>query len=234
MNFSFARWAVLLVLVYFPQIFLAQANTYPLKGKSVAVYFSKKQFNFDNNYRIPLSQFIKSDEGKDAEIEDIKIQTLIALGSLFSKQLAAPTQADSIYFLNENPALGSEFIKQYDSDNHELLPLDASFSHIDYVLVINPFVLGSYKTSSVYSRSNRIITEQIIVKTARIRFELFDPATGDRREVFETCVDDRKTKVDESYFEFHMEYSITGRFLAKLFSAAVDNMNSGIQNSCPE
>ncbi|MBP6721383.1 MAG: hypothetical protein KA239_03610, partial [Bacteroidia bacterium] len=94
------------------------------------------------------------------------------------------------------------------------------------------FILGSYKTSSVYSRSNRIITEQVVVKTARIRMELFDARTGARRFVFESCIDDRKTAVKDIAFEFHMQSSRTGRFLAKLFTLAVQNMNQGVQNNC--
>lgn len=212
----------------------AQVNsgTLPLRGKRVAVYFSKKHFSFDDNYRIPLSQFIKSDEGKDAEIENIKLQTLVALGTLFSQQLEQPSQADSVYFLNEFPSLAQAFIDQYSSDDHSLGAIGSAFSGTDYILVVNPFILGSYKTSSVYSRSNRIITEQVVIKTARIRIELFEPQSGQRMHVYETCIDDRKTVVKDLFFEFHMQSSRTGRFLSKLFSLAVQNMNNGIENSC--
>lgn len=205
---------------------------FPLKGKRVAVYFSKKHFNFDDNYRIPLSQFIKSDQGENAEIEDIKLQTLVALGTMFAQQLERPSQADSSYFLNEFPELASKFIESYNSDDHALEPLGQSFAGTDYIMVLNPFILGSYKTSSVYSRSNRIITEQVVVKTARIRIELFEPSTGARRFVFESCIDDRKTSVKSNDFEFHMQSSRTGRFLGKLFTLAVQNMNQGVQNNC--
>ncbi len=204
----------------------------PLKGKRVAVYFSKKHFSFDDNYRIPLSQFIKSDEGESAEIENIKLQTLVALGTLFSQQLAGPTQADSAYFLNEFPQLAQAFIEQYSADDHSLSAIGSAFAGTDYILVVNPFILGSYKTSSVYSRSNRIITEQVVIKTARLRIELFEPSSGQRTHVFETCIDDRKTPVKDIFFEFHMQSSRTGRFLAKLFSLAIQNMNAGVQNNC--
>ena len=207
-------------------------TTEPLKGKRVAVYFSKKHFSFDDNYRIPLSQFIKSDEGDAAEIENIKLQTLVALGTLFSQQLRKPAMADSVYFLNEFPELAQAFIEQYSADDHSLGAIGQRFAGTDYILVVNPFILGSYKTSSVYSRSNRIITEQIVVKTARLRMELFDPLSGERRFVFETCIDDRKTVVKHLDFDFHMQSSRTGRFLAKLFSAAVQNMNAGIVDHC--
>lgn len=225
---------LILVGVLLHSLGQAQASKveFPLKGKRVAVYFSKKNFTFDDNYRIPLSQFIKSDEGEHAEIEDIKLQTLVALGTLVAQQLKAPSQADSVYFLNEFPAMANAFIQGYGSDDHTLEPLGNTFLGTDYILVLNPFILGSYKTSSVYSRSNRIITEQIVVKTARVRIELFDPRSGERRFVFESCIDDRKTAVKDNYFEFHMQFSRTGRFLSKLFSLAVQNMNAGIESNC--
>jgi hypothetical protein len=207
-------------------------TAFPLRGKRVAVYFSKKHFSFDDNYRIPLSQFIKSDEGDDAEIENIKLQTLVALGTLVSQQLKQPTQADSVYFLNEFPEKASAFMAHYISDDHSLSPTGTAFAGTDYILVVNPFILGSYKTSSVYTRSNRIITEQVVVKTARIRIELFDPQSGQRMHVYESCIDDRKTAVKDIFFEFHMQSSRTGRFLAKLFSMAVQNMNAGIASNC--
>ena len=210
------------------------AEEFPLKGKRVAVYFSKKHFSFDDNYRIPLSQFIKSDQGENAEIEDIKLQTLVALGTLFAQQLKKPAEADSSYFLNEFPEMASKFISSYRSDDHTLEPLGELFAGTDYIMVLNPFILGSYKTSSVYSRSNRIITEQVVVKTARIRIELFEPRTGARRFVFESCIDDRKTPVKDIAFEFHMQSSRTGRFLAKLFTFAIQNLNQGVENNCQD
>lgn len=210
----------------------AQSPLFPLKGKRVAVYFSRKQFNFDDNYRIPLSQFIKADEGQLTEIEDIKRQTLVALGRLFSEQLRIPAQADSVYFLNENPDLGKVFIDHYDSEEGALEPLGPGFAGTDYVLIVNPLDLTSYKTSSVYSRSNRIITDQVVVKTARMSLEVFSPATGQRLTRAETCMDERKTSVTANYFDLHMKASKTGQFLGKLFTLAVQNLNEGKASNC--
>lgn len=208
------------------------APEYPLRAKRVAVYFSKKYFSFDDNYRIPLAQFIKSDAGADAPVEDIKVQTLVALGSLYAQQLKQPSLADSVYFLNEHPELAARFMDSYDADDHSLAPLGGAMDGTDYILVVSPLVLGSYKTASVYSRSNRIITEQIVVKTARMRIELFEPRGGTRVQVYETCIDERKTPVKDIYFEFHMEFSKTGQFLARLFSLSLHNMNVGKGSSC--
>ena len=230
-GFSSILWAAVLVAGLFSAA-QAQSSQLPLKGKRVAVYFSSRQFDFDDSYRIPLSQFIKSDEGDKAEIEDIKRQTLIALGRLFSEQLQAPTQADSVYFLNENPELGKTFIDRYDSDERTLESLGPKFAGTDLVLIVNPLNLTSYKTSSVYSRSNRIITDQITVKTARMSLEVFSPSTGQRLTVAETCMDERKTQVAANYFDLHMKSSKTGQFLGKLFTLAVQNLNEGKASNC--
>ena len=204
----------------------------PLQGKTVAVYFSKRQFTFDNNYRIPLSQFIRSDKGHKAEIDDIKTQTLISLGALFSQQLKAPTQADSVYFLNEYPELGRAFMQGYDAEAHQLSALGPQFAETDYILVMNPLILGSYITSSVYSRSNRLITERVINKTARVHLDLFDAQSGAQLSSVAVCYDARKTPVPQQFFEFHMEYSRTGTFLARLFSLAVFHLNYGLESNC--
>lgn len=230
-GFSSILCAALLVAGLF-SVANAQSLQLPLKGKRVAVYFSSRQFDFDDSYRIPLSQFIKSDEGHTAEIEDIKRQTLIALGRLFSEQLKAPTQADSVYFLNENPAMGKAFMEQYDSDEGILEPLGPAFAGTDLILIVNPLNLASYKTSSVYSRSNQIITDQITVKTARMSLDVFSPATGQRITLAETCMDERKTKVTANYFDLHMKSSKTGQFLGRLFTLAVQNLNEGKASNC--
>ncbi|MEM0998220.1 MAG: hypothetical protein AAGN35_14260 [Bacteroidota bacterium] len=205
---------------------------FPLEGKTVAVYFSKKQFVFDSSFRIPLSQFILSDKGEDAPIEDIKTQTLISLGTLFSEQLQPAAQADSVYFLNEFPAQARAFIANYDSENRTLGPTGEIFAGTDYILVVNPFVLGSYTTSAVYTRSNRLITEKVMVKTGRVRIEIYDAAQGNRVHSTEVCIDERKTAVPDILFEFHMRSSRTGNFLARLFSLAIFHLNYRLESNC--
>lgn len=229
----FSIFTLLLLALAMPSLAPAQGATFPLQGKTVGVYFTRKYFNFDDTYRIPLSQFIMSDQGAEIDIEDLKSQTLISLGSLFSDQLDSATQADSVYFLNESPELAREFLNGYDADAHQLAPMEGAFKGTDLILVVNPLVLGSYKSSSVYSRSNRIVTEMVIVRTARVRLEVFDPHTGLMLYKAEACMDERYTSIPEALFEFHMKNSQTGKFLGRLFSLAVTHLNLGIENNCP-
>jgi hypothetical protein len=207
-------------------------SPFPLSGKTVAVYFSRKGFNFDDHYRIPLSQFVLADQGREIDIEDLKSQTLVSLGALFSAQLAQATQAKQVYFLNASPDSARSFMEAYDVDSNRLTAMGAALGETDYILVVNPLLLGSYKTSSVYSRSNRIITQQVFKKTARARMELFDPRDGSRMRVTETCVDERAMPKTDLLFEFHMKNSQTGNFLARLFSVAVTHLNEGSAGNC--
>jgi hypothetical protein len=213
-------------------IFAQADSLLPLKNKTVAVYFSKKQFSFDNSFRIPLSQFILSDKGDDEDIEDIKTQTLISLGTLFSRQLQPAAEADSVYFLNEYPDRARAFISNYDSEERILNPPGEAFAGTDYILVVNPFVLSSYTTSAVYTRSNQLITAKVIVKTGRVRLDFYDPATGSLRFFTEACLDERNTPVPKVLFEFHMRSSRTGSFLGRLFSLAVFHLNYGLESNC--
>lgn len=225
-------WVLIVWLAGSAAAFAQADSLMPLKDKTVAVYFSKKQFSFDASFRIPLSQFILSDKGEEEDIEDIKTQTLISLGTLFSQQLKPATEADSVYFLNEYPDRARAFISNYNSEERSLSPPGDAMTGTDYILVINPFVLGSYKTSVVYTRSNRLITQKVIVKTGRVRLDLYDSQTGRLVNYTEACLDEQKTPVPKILFEFHMKSSRTGNFLSRLFSLATFHMNYGLESNC--
>lgn len=225
---------ILLLCLWMGGIFASGFATSPLEGKVVAVYVSKKQFSYDENYNHLLSQFIKQDQGEETIVEDIKLESLVAMGRLFSEQLASATGADSCFFLNGNPELARSFIQKYTSEASQLAPLGGAFSGIDYVLVVNPLELTSYKASSVFTRSNRLVTVRDLVKTGRINLDLFDPSTGKLTASHQACMDERKTKVPEKYFSFYNSRSKTGKFISQLFSLVVYQMNAGLPGNCGE
>lgn len=206
----------------------------PLADKAVAVYVSKKQFSYGEHYNHLLSQFIKKDQGDDVMVDDIKLQSLVALGRLFAEQLPEAAKTRSCFFLNAKPELARAFIKQYVPEESKLAPLGASFANLDYILVVNPIVLSTYKSASVYTRSNRLITTYDMVKTGRIKFELYDPKTGQLVRSHNTCMDERGTKVPENYFSFYNADSKTGKFLSRMFSLGVYHLNQGIADACDE
>lgn len=202
------------------------------KGKTVAVYFSKKYFTFPEDYRFMVPAFILSDQGKDTPLEDLRQQTLISLGRMFAEQLASVTGADSAWFLNEDPAKASQFMQRYDADSSTLEPMPARLPGADLILVINPLTLGGYKRNIVYVRSDRVITEKEYEKTAKARFILFDPASGRPVASTHICFDSFNDKVDQPRFDFRSASSPLGKFLSQLFTLGILQLQGGIPTTC--
>ncbi len=208
-------------------------QTDPLAGKTIAVYFSKKAYHFDRPYHHYLSQFIGAAEGEDILIDDLKLQSLIAIGKRFAAQLGAASEADSAFFLNEQPEMARAFIEGYSIDQHDMLPLGSSFTGVDLVLVVNPFQLFSERRPVVLTRSNRLVTKYDNVKKAKLSTELWDPSTGRLIQATETCMEHKKKGLPELRFDFQGDDSQTGRFLEYVFTVAVDRMASSADSNCP-
>lgn len=205
---------------------------YPLRGSVIGVYLSAKAFTFDDNYNLLLTQFVSQADPDTVGPDQLKPRTLVALGKLFSAQLAEAVGADSVYFLNENPVAAQAFLNAYAPEEHKLRPPGAAMGETDYVMVINPFVLGSYKTTQMYSHSNRILTEQVIRRTARLRFEVWDVTDGQQRFVSEVCLDENQKANPEVRFDFMNSDSPTGAFLARVFGLGMEQLNHGVTGNC--
>jgi len=228
------RYVSLLLLAFLiPSVVPAQGPVLPLKDKTVAVYFSKKHFSFNQYFYHDVAQFIKTDAGDDVLIEDSKLQAIIALGALFSDQLAEPTEAKEVFFLNGRPELAREFIRNYAAAERRLSPLPTVSKEVDYILVVNPVNLVMERVPAVLTRSNRLVTTHDLVKTGQLRLDLFDPMSGDRVSTTRVCVNDRETFIPNEMFTFYPEESRMGEFLGKVFSLAVTNLNLGEVGNCP-
>ena len=203
-------------------------------NKRIAIYFSMKNFRFDDSYFMALSQFVKANEGKDKVVERLKTETLVILATHLTRQLKEVSGADSVYFLNEFPNEAGTFMQAYSQSENSLSPIQLGLEGTDFVLVINPMILGSYKTSSVFVRSNRIYTDQIAIKTARMALDIFHPASGLRLVSTDVCLDENKTRIPEKIFDFKNADSPTGTFLAKLFSQGYYQLKEGIQSNCSD
>ncbi len=204
-----------------------------LEGKKVAVYFSKKTFQFDRPYHHFLSQFIKKVEGESVLIDDLKFQSLVAIGKRFSSQLASASSIDSAFFLNERTEMVRAFINSYSTNDHAMRPLKGSMTGVDLVLVVNPFQLFSERLPVVLARSNRLVTSYDVVKHAKLSFELWDPVKGQLLRSTESCVQQRNKDVPRIVFDFQGDESEVGRFLELVFSEAVDRLATGASSNCP-
>lgn len=205
----------------------------PLEGKTIAIYFSKKAFHFDRPYHHFLSQFIGKAEGEDILIDDLKLQSLVAIGERFSSQMAQASSADSAFFLNERPEMARAFIEGYSTVDHEMVPVGASMQGVDLVLVVNPLQLLSKRTPVVLTRSNRLVTTYDYIKHAKLSIELWDPASGKLVRKTESCIQEQKKNLPEINFDFQGKDSKTGRFLELVFSVAVDRLSAGADSNCP-
>lgn len=203
-----------------------------MEGKTVGVYFSKKNFEFSDQWLKPLMQFIKAGEGQNVTIEDLKLQAIILIGNSFSDQLDTVVGADSVYFLNENPELAMEFMRGYGLGTRNSNPLGSSFQETDYIMVVNPIKLETYPTNSVYVRSNQIITEKIDVRRARLSIDLFEVPSGKKVATTNSCTDERDTKVPVLKFDLESDNSVSGKFLSKSFTHAIFELAEGTSSNC--
>lgn len=204
----------------------------PLKGKTAAVYFSKKQFSYNQYFYHDLSQFIKVQAGDKILVQDAKLQSIIAFGSLFAEQLGEASGADSVFFLNAFPDLARKFIRAYDSDERTLQSLGDGMPGVDFILVINPMSLVMRKVPAVLTRSNRLETVYDYVKTGKVEMDMLDPATGRLAGRYAVCVNETTTRIPERLFSFYADESRMGDFLGKLFSTLVHYMNLGEPGNC--
>lgn len=212
----------------------AQTANFSLKGKTVAVYLSKKQFSFDDSYLLELSQFIKAHRGMDEQVDDVKVETLVCLGELLKEQLVDSLGAQEAWFLNERAEAAQAFIDAYDMARGRVSPVrHPDLDGTDLVMVVNPMILGNYSISEVYVRSNRIINEPKRVRTARIGLKFFNPASGKLVYQVETCFDQRNDKVPLRV-DLHNATSNPGKFMARLFSKAIVDLESGVSSGCGE
>lgn len=215
------------------QFLQAQTNPRPqvLRGKQVALYLTKKQFSYDDSYNFDLSQFIIRHRGEDAVVDNIKLESLIALGEILPPQMEDSLGADSAFFLNEKPEMARAFLEQYDIAMGHLGPLGPLFDDTDIVMVITPIVLGNYTATEVYVRSNRIINEPRRIRTARMGISFYRPSDGSLISEFNTCLDLKKEK-PALRFDFYNKTSKMGMFLARLFSKAFDQIEAGEKEGC--
>mgnify|MGYP001796245025 CR=1 FL=1 len=167
---------------------MAQGPVLPLRGKTVAVYLSKRNFEHNRLFYHEIAQFLFCDYGEERVIEDIKLEVSIAIGRLFSEQLAEHTEAKSAFFLNGRPELAREFMANYNPDAHTLRAMGNAARDVDYVLVVNPMILSMERNPVVLTRSNRLVTQYDLIRKGRVRLELLDPRSGELVSQTNVCV----------------------------------------------
>ena len=205
-----------------------------LSHKTIAVYFSKRQFGFDEEFNTALTQLLLKKNGDDYIVRDLKLETLILMGERTTQGLPTLTHADSSWFLNGNPEAAKIFMNAFNADSQNLKPLDGPFEGTDYVLVISGVNLGHYKTSSVYVKSNRILTESIQHSTGRVNVQLFHAKNGMLVFSGESCLDEKNIDNREAGIDLFCDTSPAGKFLSALITGGLSPICGKQVFSCPE
>ncbi|MDP5169054.1 MAG: hypothetical protein NWR72_02325 [Bacteroidia bacterium] len=210
----------------------SQANL--LSGKKIGVYISSKAVTYGQPYYLPIAQFV-TQEDDAAWNGKLKSEFLISLGWMFCQQLQPLAEADSIYFMNADLPLGRAIQEAYDPILGSISKGNTVLDELDFVLVLDEFTLETRNHRSVYIRSNRMITEDIPIKTVASRMSLFDLKSPDFVIRTSVCLDDQTSPAPQGWhFDMLRSSSPLGKFLSKVFSTWWDLMLSGERSTCGE
>lgn len=203
-----------------------------LKGKTIGLYISGKQFSFSDEYYMAISQFLQAEEDRSWG-ENVKTEFLVRLGERLRLELQVKTEADSVYFLNSDLERGSLFQQAYRAESNSHFLQSPLFDKTDFILVINEMDLSVRYVKSMIIRSNRMIPERTMVQKAALKVSWFTPQK--RASLFETrtCYDAKLSENKGPLIDIYQDESAMGSFLSRLFSAWWAQSLEGIASDCP-
>ncbi len=204
-----------------------------LAGKRIGLYISSKAVTYGQDYYLPIAQFVTREDDA-AWSGKLKSEFLITMGWLLSEQLQPLAQADTVYFLNADLALGRAMQEAIQEESGRFVPGEALRESLDMVVILDEFALNIRNHRSVYIRSNRMITENIPIKTLRGSLSVIDLSAPGQPASTSFCLDDQTTPAPAAHFDFHAATSPMGRFLSKGFSLWWQLLAAGEAGNCGE
>lgn len=210
----------------------AQANL--LADKNVGVYFSSRAVSYEQEFYLPIAQFVTQDD--DAAWNGrLKSEFLIRLGWMLTEQLQTTAEADSVYFMNADMPMGRAMQEGYQPESGDLDRSRKELETLDFVLVLDEFDMDTRIHRSVFIRSNKMVSENIPIKTASFRMRMFDMSNEELVLSKRVCMDDQNTpRPSYWHFDFFRTTSGMGKFLSKVFSTWWELMLSGESSNCAE
>lgn len=183
---------------------------------------------------MPIAQFVTQDD--DAAWNGrLKSEFLIRLGWMLTEQLQLRAGADSVYFMNADMPMGSAMSEGYQAEEGILDRSKAELAVLDFVLVLDEFDMDTRIHRSVFIRSNKMVSENIPIKTASFRMRIFDMNNEELVLSTRVCIDDQNSpKPATWHFDFFRNTSAMGKFLSKVFSTWWELMLSGERSNCSE
>lgn len=210
----------------------AQANL--LNQKKIGVYISSRAVTYGQDYYIPIAQFV-TQEDDAAWNGRLKSEFLIRMGWMLTEQLQGLSDADTVYFMNADLPMGKAMQESYDPILGTIDARNERLQDLDFIVVLDEFDMTMRIHRSVYIRSNRMVSENIPIKTGSFQMTLFDLSNPDLVLNTRVCLDDQKTPKPSSWhFDMLKDSSAMGKFLSKVFSTWWDLMLMGERSSCEE
>lgn len=186
-------------------------------GKKGAVYLSRKNFSYTQDWLQYLNQFTRLG-GDEIPREDLKIATLVRLGKLLSRELNTRIPNLSVRFLNEDPDLSSAWLSVLNTPNGQIPNQHAGLDTFDFILTIESLNLYANQEKSVYSVSNQIRTEKRLVYNLEATIRITDGANHLKTAVVPLRIMTDQIEGLKPRFDFDNASSPGGVLLAELFS----------------
>lgn len=210
----------------------AQANL--LTGKNIGVYFSSRAVSYEQEFYLPIAQFVTQDD-EAAWNGRLKSEFLIRMGWMLTEQLQETANADSVYFMNADMPMGRAMQEGYQAEDGILDRSKEELELLDFVLVLDEFDMDTRIHRSVFIRSNKMVSENIPIKTASFRMRMFDMNNEELVLSTRVCIDDQNTAGPANWhFDFFRTTSGMGKFLSKVFSTWWELMLTGENSNCSE
>jgi hypothetical protein len=186
-------------------------------GKKGAIYLSRKNFSYTQDWLQYLNQFTRLG-GEDIPREDLKLATLVRLGQLLSRELNQQIPDLSILFLNEDPQLSSSWLSVLNTPNGQAPSPIVGLDTFDFILTVESLSLYANQEKSVYSVSNQIRTEKRLVYNLEAMIRITDGANHLKTATVPLRIMTDQIVGLKPRFDFDNASSPGGVLLAELFS----------------
>ncbi|NBV14270.1 MAG: hypothetical protein EBS07_09415 [Sphingobacteriia bacterium] len=154
-------------------VLMAQPLNNAWESKNIGIYFSKKNFQYSDDWKQWLNQWVMQSSDVNLPRQELKLAVLVEMGNQLENGLKV-TQAHSVQFLNSIPEKSNEWSQFLLTGKRPGTWLDS----LDYVLTLDSFTLSAYPVLSVYSVSNQLVNDKRWVYTLKTKGLLYSPSTS--------------------------------------------------------
>ncbi|MEO1213758.1 MAG: hypothetical protein AAFY45_09550 [Bacteroidota bacterium] len=210
-----------------------QAQEIDKSKSNYGLFISSKNFSYSEDFYKEISQFLTIDDDR-SWVGKMKQEFIIRMGWLLQEQIQKLEKADTLYFLNAEPALGRAFLDTYNFETFRYTNSSSEFEGLKKIYVLNSFEIDMRKHRSVYIRSNKMYTEYIPIMILSFNMGIVDLENGGKTIQTEVCFDAQKSTTNAKYFDLYSNRSEVGKLLSKSYSQWWSQVLNGIPSNCVE